>query len=398
MNNKLSKRVQSIKASPTLVIAAKAAQLKASGKKVITLAAGEPDFPTPAYICEAAKQAIDQGFTRYTAVAGILELRQAICNKLKHENALDYVPAQILVSCGAKHAIYNLLQAVINPGDEVIIFAPYWVSYPDMTLLAEGVPVFVASNLETGFKIDIKAFEKAITHKTKMVIINSPSNPTGVVYTAEDLVAMASVLDKYPDILIMTDDIYEHIVWNKGSFCTILQVAPQLANRTIIINGVSKSHAMTGWRIGYAAGPKYIIDAMVNIQSQSTSNPASISQKAALAALTGLQDFRQEMLAAFKERHDYVVNRINNIPKMQCMPVGGAFYCFFRVQDLIDALPNIHNDAELTEFILDEAEVAFVPGSAFGLEGYLRLSFATSMQELIEAFDRLAELVHKLIK
>jgi len=398
LNNKLSKRVQSIKASPTLVIAAKAAQLKASGKKVITLAAGEPDFPTPAYICEAAKQAIDQGFTRYTAVAGILELRQAICNKLKHENALDYVPAQILVSCGAKHAIYNLLQAVINPGDEVIIFAPYWVSYPDMTLLAEGVPVFVASNLETGFKIDIKAFEKAITHKTKMVIINSPSNPTGVVYTAEDLVAMASVLDKYPDILIMTDDIYEHIVWNKGSFCTILQVAPQLANRTIIINGVSKSHAMTGWRIGYAAGPKYIIDAMVNIQSQSTSNPASISQKAALAALTGLQDFRQEMLAAFKERHDYVVNRINNIPKMQCMPVGGAFYCFFRVQDLIDALPNIHNDAELTEFILDEAEVAFVPGSAFGLEGYLRLSFATSMQELIEAFDRLAELVHKLIK
>jgi aspartate aminotransferase len=398
LNTKLSQRVQSIKASPTLVISAKAAQLKASGKNIITLAAGEPDFPTPDYVCNAAKQAIDQGFTHYTAVAGIIELRQAICDKFKRENNLNYTPAQILVSCGAKQAIYNLLQAVINPGDEVIILAPYWVSYPDMTLLADGKPVYVHSDLASGFKIKPQDLQQAISSKTKMLIINSPSNPTGVVYSREELLAIAQVLEQHPNILIMSDDIYEQIVWEKGSFHSILDVAPSLIERTIIINGVSKSHCMTGWRIGYAAGPKDIIDAMMNIQSQSTSNPSSISQKAALAALTGPQDFRQEMLAAFKERHDYVVNRINNMPKMQCLPVGGAFYCFFKVQELIDYLPNINDDVELAEFLLEQAEVAFVPGSAFGLDGYLRLSFATSMQELITAFDRVENLVVKLVK
>jgi aspartate aminotransferase len=398
VDNQLSKRVQSIKISPTLAITAKAAQLKASGKNIITLAAGEPDFPTPEYICSAAKNAIDAGFTKYTPVPGIIELRQAIATSLLQEQGLTYNPAsQIVVTCGAKQAIYNLLQAIINPGDQVIIPAPYWVSYPDMILLADGVPVFIASDLQTGFKLDVAKLSAAINAQTKLLILNSPSNPTGAVYTANELRAIAEVLALHPQVLIMTDDIYEHIVWEKASFCSILQVAPELTARTIVINGVSKSYAMTGWRIGYAAGPAKIIEAMVNIQSQSTSNASSISQKAALAALTGPQDFREAMLLAFKQRHDYVVNRINNIPKMQCMPVGGAFYCFFRVQDLIDCLPNIANDVQLTSLLLEQAEVAFVPGSAFGLEGYLRLSFATSMQQLTEAFDRVENLVVKLI-
>ena len=388
----LSNRVQSIKPSATLAITAKAKALRAEGKAIIGLGAGEPDFDTPDNIKQAAIDAINNGFTKYTAVGGTPELKQAICDKFKRDNELDYTPEQILVSSGGKQSFYNLCQALLNKGDEVIIPAPYWVSYPDMVILAEGKPVIVSSDIEQGFKMSAAQLKAAITDKTRLVVINSPSNPTGVAYTRADLKAIGEVLKDHPDIIIASDDMYEHIVWSEEPFCTIAQVCPELYPQTVTMNGVSKAYSMTGWRIGYAGGPADLIAAMTKIQSQSTSNPCSISQMATLEALNGDQSCIKTMLAAFKERHDYVVQRVNNISGMQALASQGAFYTFVNMQALIDRTEGVSNDVELADYILSQAEVALVPGSAFGAEGYMRISFATSMDNLQEALDRLEKL------
>lgn len=388
----LSNRVQSIKPSATLVITAKAKALRAEGKAIIGLGAGEPDFDTPEHIKQAAISAINKGFTKYTAVGGTPELKQAICDKFKRDNALEYTPEQILVSSGGKQSFYNLCQALLNDGDEAIIPAPYWVSYPDMVILAGGKPVIVSSNIDQGFKISAQQLKAAITDKTRLVVINSPSNPTGVTYTRADLQAIGEVLKDHPDIIIASDDMYEHIVWSDEPFCTIAEVCPDLNQQTVTMNGVSKAYSMTGWRIGYAGGPADLIAAMTKIQSQSTSNPCSISQMATLEALNGDQSCIKTMLAAFKERHDYVVKRVNNITGMQALASQGAFYTFVNMQELIDDIDGVSNDVELADYILSQAEVALVPGSAFGAEGYMRISFATSMDNLQEALDRLEKL------
>ncbi len=391
MEIQLSKRVQSIKPSPTLAVAAKAAELKAAGQDIVSLGAGEPDFATPSQAKEAAKQAIDANFTHYTQVDGIPELKQAIISKLIRDNRLEYKPEQILVSCGAKHSIYNILQAVLNPGDEVIIPAPYWVSYPDMTLLAEGVPVIVNAGIEQNFKITAAQLEAAITPQTRVFFINSPSNPSGVAYTKDDLAALGAVLLKHPQIIIISDDIYEHTYWAPFPFANILNACPELYNRTVIVNGVSKAYAMTGWRIGYAAGPTTLIKAMLKIQSQSTTNPCSISQKAAVAALNGDQSFIVDMNKAFKQRHDYFVSELRKIPGVRCLNADGAFYVLFQVEDWIKRLnlPQVTNDHEFAAYILDTVGLALVPGSAFGAPGFLRASIAASMLELQQAIQRL---------
>jgi aspartate aminotransferase len=391
----LSKRVQAIKPSPTLAVTALAASLKAQGKDIIGLGAGEPDFDTPEHIKAAAIEAIHKGFTKYTAVDGTPSLKKAIIAKFKRDNGLDYTPKQILVSCGGKQSFYNLVQALINPGDEVIIPAPYWVSYPDIVILADGKPVCIDAGIEQGFKITAAQLEAAITPRTRLVVINSPSNPTGAVYTKSDLAALGAVLKKHPNIVIATDDMYEHIRLDDVPFANILNACPELYDRTMVLNGVSKAYAMTGWRIGYAAGPEKIITAMTNVQSQSTSNPTSISQVAAEAALNGDQGCIQPMLKAFRERHVFVVNALNSIPGFKCLPSGGAFYAF---PDVREAIATLHktgviaeaNDIAMSNYLLEKAEVAVVPGSAFGLEGYIRLSFATSMQNLEKALERIA--------
>ncbi len=384
----LSDRVQRVKPSLTLVISAKAAELKRAGKAIISLGAGEPDFDTPDHIKAAGIQAIEGGQTRYTAVDGIPELKQAIQAKFKRDNGLDYAADEILVSSGGKQSFYNLCQAVLNDGDEVIIPAPYWVSYPDMALLAGANPVIIETNLEQNFKITAEQLVQAITPNTRMVVINSPSNPTGAIYTAAELTELAEVLLEHPNILIASDDMYEHIILGDLGFTNILEVCPALRERTIVLNGVSKAYSMTGWRIGYAGGPKAIIKAMKTVQSQSTSNPCSISQAAAVAALNGDQACIQTMLTAFKERHQFVVQRINQIPGFKCLPADGAFYMFINVSDAVK-MKGLVNDAELASAILDHAEVAAVPGSGFGSEGHLRISFATSMAQLEEALDRI---------
>ncbi|AEG32197.1 pyridoxal phosphate-dependent aminotransferase [Thiomicrospira cyclica] len=384
----LSDRVQRVKPSLTLVISAKAAELKRAGKAIISLGAGEPDFDTPEHIKAAGIQAIEGGQTRYTAVDGIPELKQAIQAKFKRDNGLDYAADEILVSSGGKQSFYNLCQAVLNDGDEVIIPAPYWVSYPDMALLAGANPVIIETNLEQNFKISTQQLAQAITPNTRMVVINSPSNPTGAIYTADELKALADLLLQHPNILIASDDMYEHIILGEQGFTNILEVCPALRERTIVLNGVSKAYSMTGWRIGYAGGPKAIIKAMKTVQSQSTSNPCSISQAAAVAALNGDQACIQTMLTAFKERHQFVVQRINQIPGFKCLPADGAFYMFINVSDAVK-MKGLANDAELASAILDHAEVAAVPGSGFGSEGHLRISFATSMAQLEEALDRI---------
>jgi aspartate aminotransferase len=391
----LSERVKHIKPSPTLAVSARAAALKASGLDIIGLGAGEPDFDTPEHIKAAAIQAIEQGFTKYTAVEGILSLRKAIVQKFSHDNQLEFNTDQILVSCGAKQSFFNLCQALLGKGDEVIIPAPYWVSYPDIVLLADAAPVIIQAGIEQQFKITPEQLEKAITPHTKLFVINSPSNPTGIAYTRAELKALADVLVKHPNIFIATDDMYEHILWSKEPFSNILMACPALYERTIVLHGVSKTYAMTGWRIGYAAGPKDLITAMSNIQGQSTSNPCSISQMAALAALSGDQSCIQTMLKAFKERHDFVVQALNEIPGINCMPGDGTFYAFAKVQAIIDkmqsqGLTEIKGDTEFSEFLLQKAQVAVVPGSAFGAPGYVRLSFATSLNTLKEAMKRLS--------
>jgi aspartate aminotransferase len=377
-------------------VTARAAKLKAEGKDIIGLGTGEPDFDTPQHIKDAAIAAINAGFTKYTAVGGTPSLKAAIIAKLKRDNGLTYTPKQLLVSCGGKQSFFNLALAVINPGDEVIIPAPYWVSYPDIVIIAEGKPVIVQADIAQGFKLTPAQLQAAITPRTKMLVINSPSNPSGAVYTLEDLKALGEVLRSHPDILIATDDMYEHIALTDNKFVNILDACPDLYPRTMVLNGVSKAYAMTGWRIGYAAGPENIITAMENVQSQSTSNPTSISQVAAEAALNGDQNCLAPMIKAFRERHVFVVNELNKIPGLSCLMAGGAFYAF---PDARVAINTLHQkgiikeatDIALSEYLLIEAGVAVVPGSAFGSEGYIRLSFATSMDNLKNALTRIAK-------
>ena len=391
----LSRRVQAIKPSPTLAVTARAAALKATGRDIIGLGAGEPDFDTPQHIKDAAIAAINAGFTKYTAVDGTPSLKAAIIAKFKRDNGLDYTPKQILVSCGGKQSFFNLVQAVINAGDEVIIPAPYWVSYPDIVILADGKPVIVEAGIEQGFKITAAQLEAAITPKTRLVVINSPSNPTGAVYTGDELAALGEVLRQHPQVLIASDDMYEHIRLDDVPFVNILNVCHDLYDRTLVLNGVSKAYSMTGWRIGYAAGPEAILRAMTNVQSQSTSNPTSISQVAAEAALNGDQGCITPMVDAFKTRHRYIVDALNAIPGFHCVDSGGAFYAFPDVRpaimkllarDIIDA----PTDIAFSEYLLESADVAVVPGSAFGAEGYIRLSFATSQANLEKAVKRIA--------
>jgi len=390
----LSRRVQNIKPSPTLTVTARAAALKAAGKDIIGLGAGEPDFDTPEHVKQAAIRAIQAGFTKYTAVDGTAELKKAIIDKFARDNGLQYQPSQILVSVGGKQSFYNLIQALLNPGDEVIVPAPYWVSYPDMILLAEGVPVIIGAGLEQGFKITPAQLEAAITPKTRLLILNSPSNPTGVMYTHGELAALGEVLRRHPDIVIASDDIYEYILLDSLPFCNILNACPDLYDRTIVINGVSKSYSMTGWRIGYAGGPAKLIAAMKNIQSQSTSNPTSISQVAAQTALDSDSSFIKEWCREFKQRHDVVVAGLNSIQGVTCLPSQGAFYSFPSMQGVIDRLEGVNNDVDLAEHILSQTGVALVPGSAFGAPGYVRLSFATSMENLREALRRMQGLLN----
>jgi aspartate aminotransferase len=394
----LSTRVQAIKPSPTLAVTARAAKLKAEGKDIIGLGAGEPDFDTPQHIKDAAIEAINKGFTKYTAVGGMPSLKAAVIAKFKRDNGLDYTAKQILVSCGGKQSFFNLALAVINPGDEVIIPAPYWVSYPDIVIIAEGKPVIVEAGIEQGFKMSPAQLAAAITPKTRMVVINSPSNPSGAVYTLEDLQALGEILRKHPNILIATDDMYEHIALTEAKFVNILNACPDLYSRTMVLNGVSKAYAMTGWRIGYAGGPENIITAMENVQSQSTSNPTSISQVAAEAALNGDQSCITPMLNAFRERHLFVVNELNKIPGLSCIMAGGAFYAFPDARVAIETLYKKgtlkeKTDIAFSEYLLVEAGVAVVPGSAFGSEGYMRLSFATSMDNLKKALERIAKVL-----
>ncbi|QQD21096.1 aminotransferase class I/II-fold pyridoxal phosphate-dependent enzyme [Oceanospirillaceae bacterium ASx5O] len=388
MDLQLSDRVQQIKPSPTLAVTKRAAELKAAGKDIIGLGAGEPDFDTPEHIKQAAIEAINKGFTKYTAVDGTPGLKKAIINKLKNDNGLSYEPNQILVSCGGKQSFFNLSLAFINPGDEVIIPAPYWVSYPDMVVVAGGVPVILNTDESTRFKITAAQLDAAITPKTKIVVLNSPSNPSGVAYTADELKALGDVLRKHPHVLVATDDMYEYIWWADFGFENILTVCPDLYDRTIVLNGVSKAYSMTGWRIGYAAGPVKLISAMTKVQSQSTSNPTSISQVAAEAALNGGRDCVTPMVKAFKERHDYVVKTLNEIPGFSCITADGAFYAYPNVKEAM-AKAGIDNDIDFAEKLLLEAGVALVPGSAFGTPGYMRLSFATSMEVLEDALARI---------
>lgn len=390
----LSKRVQAIKPSPTLAVTARAAKLKAEGKDIIGLGAGEPDFDTPQHIKDAAITAINNGFTKYTPVGGTPGLKNAICKKFKRENGLEYNPKQILVSCGGKQSFFNLVLSVINPDDEVIIPAPYWVSYPDIVLIAEGKPIFIDTDIEQRFKITAQQLEKAITPKTKLFVINSPGNPSGSAYTQEELQALGEVLRQHPTILIATDDMYEHILLSGDQFLNILNVCPDLYSRTVVLNGVSKAYAMTGWRIGYCGGPENLITAMENIQSQSTSNPTSVSQVAAEAALTDDQACIEPMVAAFKTRNDFITEELNTITGIKCLPSDGAFYTFADCRQAITELNKKEiidecSDIAFCEYLLEEAGVAVVPGSAFGSEGYIRLSFATSMENLKAALERI---------
>ena len=389
----LAQRLSHIKPSPTVGVTMKAADLKAAGRDVIGLGAGEPDFDTPDNVKAAAKTAIDQGVTKYTAVAGTVDLRKAIAGKFKRENHLDYAPSEITVGCGGKQVIFNALLATIDPGDEVIIPAPYWVSYPDITLMCGGTVVPVACPEETGFKLRAADLEKAITPRTKWLILNSPNNPTGAAYTRAELKALTEVLMRHPHIWLMTDDIYEHLVYDDFKFATPVEVEPRLKERTLTINGVSKAYAMTGWRVGYAAGPKALVDAMNMIQSQSTTHTSSISQAAATAALNGPQDFIPANAAIFKARRDLVVSMLNQAKGITCRTPEGAFYVYPSCAGAIGkATPwgkTIANDTDFVTELLDAEGVAVVQGAAFGLSPYFRISYATSTEALTEACTRI---------
>lgn len=384
----LSERIKKVKPSSTLAVAAKASELRAQGKDIVGLGTGEPDFDTPDSIKQAAIKAIENGATKYTAVDGTASLKQAIINKFQRDNKLHYLPSQILVSSGGKQSFFNLCQAFLNSSDEVLIPSPYWVSYPDMVLLADGVPVIIETTIDNHLKITPEQLESAITDKTKLFVINSPSNPTGVAYTGQELSALAAVLLKHPKILIATDDMYEHIIWHKDGFVNILNVCPELYDRCIVLNGVSKAYAMTGWRIGYAAGPAELIKAMKKVQSQSTSNPASVSQAAAEQALNGDQTCVKEMLTEFKVRHDFVVKSLNEIKGVRCLESDGTFYSFPDVSELLSKA-GCKDDSEFAEYLIEKVGLALVPGSAFGAIGHLRLSYAASMDTLKDAISRL---------
>lgn len=389
MDVQLSNRVNSIKPSPTLAVTNRAAELRAAGNDIIGLGAGEPDFDTPEHIKAAATKAIQDGFTKYTAVDGTPALKKAIIEKFERENGFQYEANQILVSSGGKQSFFNLALALLNPGDEVVIPAPYWVSYPDMLLVAEGKPVILTTTQEQRFKITPEQLDEAINEKTRLVVLNSPSNPSGVAYSMAELKALGEVLNKYPDVLIATDDMYEHILFTEEPFCNIVNACPELKDRTIVLNGVSKAYSMTGWRIGYAAGPAKLIGAMKKIQSQSTSNPNSIAQVAAQAALEGPQDCVGLMVDAFKHRHDFVVNAMNEIDGVECIRADGTFYAFPSFHKVIESRTEFDDDIALAEFLLKEAGVALVPGSAFGAPGNMRLSFATSLSVLENAIERI---------
>ena len=393
MTIKLSQRVQNIKPSPTLAITARAAALRAEGKDVIGLGAGEPDFDTPEHIKQAAIEAINSGFTKYTPVDGTADLKQAIIKKFSRDNGLNYEANQILVSVGGKQSFFNLAQAYIQPGDEVIIPAPYWVSYPDMTLLADGKPVIVEAGQENQFKITPQQLEAAITDNTRLFVINSPSNPTGMAYSRAELEALGEVLRKYPEVLIATDDMYEHIYWADEPFCNIVMACPDLYDRTIVMNGVSKAYSMTGWRIGYAAGPTALIAAMKKVQSQSTSNPASISQAASVEALNGDQSCIDTMLVEFKKRHDFVVKALNEMDGIESLETDGTFYVFPSIAGVLKRKPELKDDMDFAEALLVEKGVAVVPGTAFGLKNHMRLSIATSEENLRNALNRIAEFI-----
>ncbi len=389
-------RLAAIKPSPTLAVSAKAAQLKSEGKDIIGLGAGEPDFDTPQFIKDAAVEAMKKGLTKYTPAGGTVSLKKAIIAKFKRDNGLDYTPKQILVSCGGKHTSFNLCLALLNPGDEVIIPAPYWVSYPDMAVVAEAKPVFITAGIEQGFKITAAQLEAAITPKSRLIFINSPSNPSAAVYTLEELKALGEVLRKHPRIVIASDDMYEEILLDGSKFVNILNACPDLFERTVVENGVSKAYSMTGWRIGYCGGPQELIEAMENMQSHSTSNPTSIAQYAAEAALNGDQACIAPMVKAFKERGAFVTGALNRIPGVKCLQPAGAFYVFPDCREAIRRLAaagklKAPTDIALCDYLMEQPEaVAAVPGSAFGMEGYLRISFATSMENLKKATDRMA--------
>ena len=386
----VAKRVQKVKPSPTLAVTARALALKAEGKDIIGLGAGEPDFDTPTHIADAGVEAIRKGITRYTAVDGTAELKDAIIAKFKRDNGLSYQRNQILVSSGAKQTCFNLCAALLDPGDECIIPAPYWVSYPDMALLADGVPVFVEAGPDQGYKITPEQLAAAITSRSKLFFINSPSNPTGAAYTKAELQALGAVLMKHPRIVIASDEMYEHIYWAPEPFASFVQANPELYDRTVTINGVSKAYAMTGWRIGYCGGPKEIVAAMSTIQGQSTSNASSISQRASTVALNGDQGCVAEMNKAFKARHDFVVKGLNAIPGITCLPGAGTFYAFAHVEGAMRAL-GMKDDNEFAEYLLIHAGVAVVPGSGFGAPNHMRLSFACSMQTLEDALRRIGK-------
>jgi aspartate aminotransferase len=385
---RLSRRVQRIKPSPTLAVTARAARLKAEGKDVIGLGAGEPDFDTPVHIADAGVAAIRAGHTRYTSVEGTNELRDAIIAKFRRDNGLAYERSQILVSSGAKQTVFNLCSALLDPGDEAIIPAPYWVSYPDMVLLADGMPVHVHAGMDQGFKITPDQLEAAITPRTRLFILNSPSNPTGAAYSKAELRAFGEVLARHPQVVIGTDDMYEHIWWGPEPFTSFATANPQLADRTVTINGCSKSYAMTGWRIGYCGGPADLIAAMATVQGQSTSNASSISQKAATAALNGSQECVAEMNRAFKARHDLVVDGLNALPGVKCLSGWGTFYAFANVEQAMKLTASADDNA-FAEFLLEKAGVAVVAGSAFGAPGHFRLSFAAATETLKDALARM---------
>jgi len=384
----VSNSLKRIKPSPTMAVTSKAREMRAAGRDVIGLGAGEPDFDTPDNIKEAAIEAIKRGDTKYTAVDGTVDLKKAIQAKFYRENGLSYELDQITVGTGGKQVLYNAFMATVNKGDEVIIPAPYWVSYPDIILLAGGKPKIVKCDEKDNFKLTPKKLEKAISKKTKWIILNSPSNPTGSAYTKKEIEELSKVLTKYKKIYILSDDIYEHITYDDFQFFTIAQIK-SLKDRTLTMNGVSKSYSMTGWRIGYAAGPKEIIKAIAKIQSQSTSNPTSISQAAAVEALNGTQDFIQERANSFRERRDFVVNSLNNMNGISCLRPEGAFYVFPSCKKLLGKKTKLKTDKDFVEKLLEKSEVAVVQGSAFGLEGYFRISYATSMENLKKAMERI---------
>ncbi|MBF0195131.1 MAG: pyridoxal phosphate-dependent aminotransferase [Magnetococcales bacterium] len=397
----LSQRIQKVKPSATLQITAKAKEMRAAGQDVIGLGAGEPDFDTPDHIKKAAVKALKDGFTKYTAVGGIPELKSAIIKKYKKDNNLKYEADQIVVTVGGKQAFYNMAQAMLDAGDEVIIPAPYWVSYPDMVLLADATPVIVETKEDNGLKMVPEELKKALTKNTKMVVINSPSNPTGSAYTADELFALGEVLKDYPNVYVVSDDIYERIVYDDFEHFTFAEACPELKDRAIILNGVAKAYSMTGWRIGYAAGPVEIIKAMTKIQSQSTSCATSFAQVAAATAIGGSQKCIKPMVKAFRKRRDFVVKTLNNIPGITCLTPEGAFYVYPNVGGLIGKKTAdgkvIENTIDLAAYLLESKGVALVPGSAFGLDPYVRISFATSMADLKEALKRINSVAKELV-